>query len=645
MLIDKAKIQNAKEKLGERNALIMADILNLQSFDEKNLKSLCPFHEEKTPSFVYNPKNYSFHCFGSCSRNYDIIDALMYSGLTYIESVKKLFEYADIRYSFGEHKIQTKYQYKYPKEIICQDKTSVYKYLNIRNISNTTIDYADIRQDEHGNIVFNYYDENDTLTMVKYRPSRKVEKGENKMWCQKDADTTPLLFNMNRINTNNPLLICEGEIDCLSAIESGYLNAVSVPLGAGNYGWIETNWDWLQQFESIIIASDNDEAGRKMQKEVIFRLGTWRTKTVEIPQYFEKEEKKLPIKDLNEVLYYYGKDKIIEIITNAKDSPVESVVDFSDIKEVDLDEIDGIYTGIDELDKELMRLFYGTFTILTGINGSGKSSFLSQLICESLDQNKDAWLYSKELPNYMSKNWINYILAGRRHIKEYVGKNETVYYRVTNEAKEAIDKYYRGKLYIYKDGWGNTIDDVKQSMEESARKFGTKLFIVDNLTAINLKCSEENKWDKEDEFISWQIDFAQKFHVVVILVIHPKKIETMRRLTKMDIKGSGMLDLAHRSLSLYRVTPKDKQGIPNKKGNGWYQEPIKYDVLLDVLKDRLRGRENLSIGLHYDIPSRRFFTNYNEFDRKYNWDTNTYKDRLPYPVEDETGEIFGESSG
>jgi archaellum biogenesis ATPase FlaH len=642
LLIDKEKIQKAKEKLGDQNAFEMAKVFKLQEFDEKNLKSLCPIHQENTPSFVYNPKNYTFHCFGACSRSYDIIDAYMYSGLTYLEAVQELFEIANIKYSFGEYKVRTKYQYKYPKEVICNNKEKIYEYLALRKISKETIDYADIREDEHGNIVFNFYDENDTLTMIKYRPSHKIEKGENKMWCQKDADTTPLLFNMNRINVNNPLLICEGEIDCLSAIESGYLNAVSVPLGAGNYGWIETNWEWLQQFDSIIIASDNDDAGLKMQKEVIFRLGSWRTKIVDVPQYYIKDDKRTAIKDLNEVLYYFGKEKLLEIILNAKDSPVESVIDFSDIKEVDLDEIDGIYIGLDEIDRELMRLFYGTFTILTGVNGAGKSSLLSQLICESLDQGKDAWLYSKELPNYMSKNWINYILAGRRHIKEYTGFNNSVYYRVTNEAKALIDKHYKGRLYIYKDGWGNTLDDIKQSMEDSARKFGSKLFIVDNLTAVNLKNNDENKWDKQAEFVSYLIDFAQKFHVVVILVIHPKKIETMRRLTKVDVQGSGsMLDLAHRALSLYRVTASDKKGTKNNKGNGWFKEPIPYDVLVDVLKDRLRGREGLTCGLYYDIPSRRFFTNPKEFDRQYSWDTNKYTDKLPYPIKDETYEVFG----
>ena len=626
MLIDNELILQAKERLGDMNAEIMAEVLGLDDYgyDERNKKACCPYHDEDTPSFVYDTKRHFFKCFG-CGKNVDIIDAFMEKGDTFIQATQKLFDYADIEYSFGEVNVKTKTAYKYPKEVECDSKQDVCDYLGRRKISSKTIDYLDIRQDAYGNCVFNYYDTNDVLTLVKYRPSRKVQKGENKTWCQKGADTTPLLFNMNRINTTQPLLITEGELDCASAIESGFLNAVSVPLGANNYHWMEENWDWIENFDSIIICADNDEAGEKMRKECLYRLGSWRTKLVQIPKTAEVDGKEVKINDLNECLFYLGKAKTLDIILNAKDTPVESVVDFSDIHEVDLHEIDGIYTGIKEFDEEMMRLFYGTFNIVSGTNGSGKSSFLSQLICESLDQDKDVWLYSKELPNYMSKNWINYIFAGGRNIDTFETDRGSKYYKVKEEAKNKINEFYRGRLNIYKDGHENTMEAIQTSMIESARKFGSKLFIVDNLTAINYNCTENEKWGKQVDFINFCIEFAKKYHVVVICIIHPKKLETMRRMTKFDVQGLGSsVDLAHRLIALYRVTPQDKKGTPKMNGKGWQKEPVPFDVLLDVLKDRMRGRENMTIGMFYDVPSRRFYTNEEEFDRQYAWDTNTY---------------------
>lgn len=572
----------------------------------------------------------------------------MHTGKTYIEAVQELFKLANIKYSFGEHKVRTKAQYKYPKLEPLNDKKNVYAYLKQRCISQSTVDYADVREDDKGNIVFNYYDTNDVLCLVKYRPSHKIDKsrGESKSWCQKDADTMPLLFNMNKVNLESPLLITEGEIDALAAIESGYTNVVSVPLGANNYGWIEENFDWLEKFPSIIICADNDEPGIKMQKECTFRLGSWRTKFIEIPFIHTAPDGKVyPMKDLNHVLYYEGKQAVLNLIANAKDSPVESVSDFSDINNIDLDEIDGIKVGVPELDKRLMKLFYGTFTIVTGVNGSGKSSFLSQIICNSIDEEKNAFLYSGELPNFQSKNWINYILAGQRNVKEYCF-DETRYWKVTPEAQKRMNDHYRGRLFIYKDGYDHKVDSILKSMVDCTRKYGCKLHIIDNLTSVNLEANESNKYQKQEEFVTQLIDFAKKYNVAVVLVVHPHKIEQMRRLSKMDIQGiSAIIDLAHRILSLYRVTEEDKRGVPKKNGSGWYKEPIRFDVLCDILKDRLLGFEGSSAGLYYDKPSRRFFVDEQSLDKIYGWDTASYSSPLPYPPlqlsRHEEEEIYG----
>lgn len=648
MQIDRDAIMQAKEKLGDDNARIIVEELGISDYDERDMKCCCPFHQEDHASFIYNKKAFNFRCFGACSRSYDILDVLMYKGMTYAQACRKLFELAGMPYSFGELGVKTRRQYQYPKEVVCDDKSKVYEYFKKRKISPQTIDYADVRQDSEGNAVFNYYDTNDVLTMVKYRPSRKIKKGENKCWCQKGADTTPLLFNMNRINTTVPLLICEGEPDCLSAIEAGFTNAVSVPLGSTNFHWIEENWDFLEQFDSIIICSDNDEAGLKMQKECIYRLGSWRTKVVEVPQLYvdTTTNQRYSVNDLNEVLYYFGKEKVMEIILDAKDSPVPGVVDFADIEDIDLDALDGIPTGLPNLDRYLMKLFYGTLNIVTGINGSGKSSFLNQVICQCLDRGENAYLFSGELPNFQAKNWLNFIFAGQRNVKE-CQYNESTFYKVTPEAKKAISEFYRGRLYIRQDGESNKAADLLKSMEDSVRKYGTKLLILDNLTAINLESNDSNKYDKQADFIMDLIAFAVKFNVVVILVVHPHKIDMMRRLSKMDVQGiSAIIDLAHRIISLYRVQESDRQGVPKLNGNGWKVKPIKADVIFDILKDRLTGYESRSIETFYDRPSKRFFTTEEELDYQYAWDKRKYNTPLPFPPQqlaedDSEDEVFG----
>ena len=48
---------------------------------------------------------------------------------------------------------------------------------------------------------------------------------------------------------------------------------------------------------------------------------------------------------------------------DAKDSPVPSVADLSDVEPTEYEDVDGVTTGLKAIDDELMRLFFGTLTI------------------------------------------------------------------------------------------------------------------------------------------------------------------------------------------------------------------------------------------------------------------------------------------
>lgn len=61
------------------------------------LKALCPFHTEKTPSFIVSRERQMFHCFG-CGKGGDVISFLMeYEGLSFVEALRKLADRAGVR--------------------------------------------------------------------------------------------------------------------------------------------------------------------------------------------------------------------------------------------------------------------------------------------------------------------------------------------------------------------------------------------------------------------------------------------------------------------------------------------------------------------------------------------------------------------
>src|SRR6056297_604143 len=74
---------------------IISEYVDLQRAG-KNYKALCPFHQEKTPSFTVNPDNQFYYCFG-CNVGGDVFNFLMeIENITFYESLKILAQRAGL---------------------------------------------------------------------------------------------------------------------------------------------------------------------------------------------------------------------------------------------------------------------------------------------------------------------------------------------------------------------------------------------------------------------------------------------------------------------------------------------------------------------------------------------------------------------
>ncbi len=73
-----------------------------------NYKALCPFHQEKTPSFVVSPQKQIYHCFG-CGKSGNIFNFLMeMEGIDFPEAAKRLAERTGVKLDRPQSKEYTR---------------------------------------------------------------------------------------------------------------------------------------------------------------------------------------------------------------------------------------------------------------------------------------------------------------------------------------------------------------------------------------------------------------------------------------------------------------------------------------------------------------------------------------------------------
>ncbi|MDD2732130.1 MAG: DNA primase [Candidatus Pacebacteria bacterium] len=293
-----------------------------------NYRAICPFHNEKKPSFFVSPVRQRWHCFGSCSEGGDIFKFVMkIEGLEFGDALRLLAQRAGVELKRQDPVLKTQRQRLYE---ICELACSFFQkqlkvsslgkeardYFLSRGIKEETIDnwrlgYAPdmwnslsdflisrgyIRQEVEkaglalksqktgsyfdrfrGRIIFPIFDFNSQpigFGARIFKQTKRADGQDESKYINTPAtllyDKSSVLYGLNRagleIRKKDASVLVEGYMDALMAHQAGYSNVVAVSGTALTSYQLKT----LKRYsDNLLISFDMDLAGNSATKRGI----------------------------------------------------------------------------------------------------------------------------------------------------------------------------------------------------------------------------------------------------------------------------------------------------------------------------------------------------------------------------------------
>jgi twinkle protein len=470
-------------------------------------------------------------------------------------------------------------------------------------------------EEKHNAIAFPFFRRGECIN-IKYRGPNKnfrLEAGAEKIFYGLDdlvREVTGGIFE-----ARDSAIIVEGEMDKLALEMIGYINVISTPNGAPpeNAKNLDRYFDFIEasnyklnpedkeglldKINTFYIAVDSDGPGRKLEDELIRRLGPDRCVRVRWPKHDGKQ-----LKDANDVLMYVGPDALREAVRSAKPVPLSGVFQVSDFEDKLQDYYEkglppGLSTGwesmTDTSGKDIYSLQTGTLTLVTGIPGCGKSSFIGDLSIHAAKLHD--WSFAIFSPETQPLQ-LNASLL----MEQYVGLPFNTGYqtRMDPESFELAKKFVQDHYYfLLPEDDLFTVDDILKRAETLVRRHGIKGLIIDPWNNVY---HSRPSGEREDEYIGRSLrkinQWKRKWDVWVCIAAHPYKMEPVRGKdpvpTPYNIKGgSEWFDMTDFCLTVWR----------NKMDEN---EPSQVHV------QKVKFRHLGALGMaefHYDKPTGKFY--------------------------------------
>jgi len=320
---------------------IYTEYLEYYELTKNKLLSLCPFHEEKTPSFNVNLDTGQYHCFGCNAKG---------NAITFVANMEQ------ISTKEAWKKIAEKYNLKYTMEDYAIEKKLPLEYLKNLGISNSEY-----------NMRIPYYDLNKILIAEKYR---NHSINPDRFFYSKGSKTN--LYGLWKLKdySDEYIIIVEGESDA-QTLWYYNIQAIGVP-GASNFK--KEYKEIFSRFNKIYIHSEEDKGAEELVNLISKVLPTEKCFVINSKALGGKDPSELHINnlfDFNRLL-----KTAVPLVKNNSNKRIKSIT---------LEEL--LSMNIEPLNVVVENMLHQGFSILAGSPKVGKS-WASLDLCISVCEGK-----------------------------------------------------------------------------------------------------------------------------------------------------------------------------------------------------------------------------------------------------------------
>lgn len=270
-----------------------------------------------------------------------------------------------------------------------------------------------------------------------------------------------------------------------------------------------------------------------------------------------------------------------------------------------------IKSGIDKFDKKFRGFRKHDVTILSGQTGSAKSTLLSQLVLNAINEGNNVAVFSGELAEDDYMRWMNQQAAGKNYVEPSKWEG---YYNVPYQYQLKIAGWLEGHFWLYNNKYGFNFNAIIEQLEKMIKGHNLDMLCIDNLMALDISGLSREKYEAQSAF-AWRLhELAQRTNTHIIVVCHPRK--PMGLLGLYDISGtSDIVNACDNILFVYRVNQTFKNNYQQVFGMEYKDDATN---IWHCPKARFGSVDDSYNGLYYEVETKRLKNDLTEY-KKYKW--------------------------